>query len=553
MGFKKYNAIWIASMYIVLGVIWILTTDWILFRAFPNFDDFAYFSTVKGIVFVVLSGIVIWTVVTVKNHQNNNLKLRLIEQSEKAQSIQKTLKDQKDLLIASIEHAPIPMMLHKENKQIIAISRTFFERTGYHLQDIPTIRAWVENANPYNHEEYYDHMMDLYTISKTVYEGEYQVQTKDGDILNWSFSSYYLGRDEQGLKIIITTAIDITEQKTKEKELTHKSYHDDLTSLYNRRYYNEMTKRFEQMRDIGLILADVNGLKMINDVFGHADGDQLLIDFAKTLKKHFPKDSIIARLGGDEFIVILPDFDTHDLNKIKENVKKDISKQHKNIPPSVAMGYSMKRAKEDLKATFKRAEDRLYKDKIEEYDRQTDTIIDALKTTLFEKTDESKKHIESLHALAKPLYDKLHFSKERIDELETLIELHDIGKIAINEKIYSVKGPLDEDLRKEMERHCEIGYRIANALPRLKSVSYAILTHHENIDGSGYPFGLKGDEIPISARLFRILESYEALRRDKIYKKRVSKEKALKEIKSLKGSHFDQELVDYFIKTQTKA
>lgn len=547
---KKNDAIFIAGIYTLFGILWILFTDWFFLQLDNGIDTFPYFSTIKGLIFVLISGVFIWLAVTLQQYRKDRISEHLQEQIESSKKIEKTLHKQKDLLIAAIEQSPVPMMLHSENKQILAISNTFIEKTGYHLQEIPTIRAWVEKAYPYNHDEHYEHITQLYNIKDKFYEGEYQIQTKDGDFVHWVFHSAYLGRDDKGLKNIISTGIDITDQKTREKELTHKSFHDDLTGLYNRRYYNEMTTRFEKMRDIGIVLADINGLKLINDVFGHSRGDALLISFARYLQKHMPKDSIIARLGGDEFIVLLPDFKTYDLDEISKNIKDDIAKHADEIIPSAALGYSARKPKEALKHTFKRAENMLYNDKIHEYDKQTNAIIESLIRTLFSKTDETKAHIDHLKVLVQPFYERLDLSKERQRELELLIELHDIGKVSIESNIFFTKKTLSEDQFKEIQRHSEIGYRIANALPRLKMVAYAILTHHENIDGSGYPFGLKDTEIPLSARIFRIIDSYEIMTKDKGYKKAKSKEKALEELKALANKAYDEQLIDIFIDAQ---
>ncbi len=550
---KKNDAIFIAGIYTVFGILWILFTDWFILQFDPGLGSFAYFSTIKGLIFVVISGVFIWLAITLQQYHRERVSEHLHEQIQSGKKIEKTLRKQKDLLIASIEQSPMPIMLHSENKQILAISHSFTEKTGYRLQDIPTIRAWVENAYPYNHDEHYEHLTQLYNIKGKIYEGEYQIQTKDGDFIHWSFHSAFLGRDDKGLKNIITTGIDITDQKTKEKELTHKSFHDDLTGLYNRRYYNEMLERFEKMRDIGIILADINGLKLVNDVFGHTRGDELLISFSQYLKKHMPKDSIIARLGGDEFIILLPDFKQYDLKEIGERIKADIAKHAGEIIPSAAIGYSERKPKEELTLTFKRAENMLYNDKIQEYNKQTDAIIESLVQTLFTKTDETKNHIDNLKRLAKPFYQALDLSKERQRELELLIELHDIGKVSIEADLFHTKDTLVDEQIKEIQRHSEIGYRIANALPRLKSVAYAILTHHENVDGSGYPFGIKNDEIPLSARIFRIIESYEVMTKDQIYKKAKPKAEALEELKTLAGKAYDQDLVDIFVDAQKKA
>ncbi len=552
MNFSRRDAYFIAGIYFIFGIIWIILTDWLLLRINGDLENFAHYSTIKGLVFVLLSTLVIWFAIHVQFVRRKHLLSRLSQQIDEGKQFEKTMRKHINLLYQLIEQAPLPMMLHTETRQIHAVSHAFTELTGYRLQDVPTIRAWVEQAFPYRYDELYDHMVQLYNIKKRIYEGTYQVHTKDGNMLHWEFYSAYLGKDSKGMKTIITTAIDVTDRKTKEKELTHKSYHDDLTGLYNRRYYNEMTTRFERMRDIGLVLADINGLKLINDVFGHSRGDKLLISFAEHLRKHMPKDAIIARMGGDEFIIVISDFERYDIDEIGRNIKTDIQNNGEEIMPSAAIGYSQRKQGEKLKYTFTRAENMLYQDKIHEYNKQTDQIIESLMNTLYSQTDENREHIDHLKTLTEPMIDALELRKEQAKELMLLVELHDIGKVSIDPDIFTHDDGLDDDQKKEIVRHPEIGYRIANALPKLKSVAYSILTHHENVDGSGYPFGLENGDIPLNARIFRIIESYEVMTRGTHYKEKIHPTKAMEELKAKTGTLYDEALVEIFEKTLEK-
>ncbi len=553
MKWLNSNAFKTSVIYLVFGVAWILFSDWFLLWLYHDIDQFVYFSTIKGLVFVMLSTLVIWFALHLQAINHDKTAISLKQHIASREHVENALHKESDRLHQVIKHAPVPMILHSESRQVLNVSDALVQATGYVKKDIPTIRAWCERAFPFKYEEIYNRMIQLYQIKDSMFEGTYQVYTKDGNILYWDMYTAFIGLNQDGMRAYLTSAIDVTERKSKEKELMHHSYHDDLTGLYNRRYYNEISQKIKTMQDVGIVLADLNGLKLINDVFGHAQGDDLLITFANLLKKHLPKNVTIARIGGDEFVAVVYDFTRHDFEAIAQKIKQDIQSYKDDIIPSAAIGYAIKRPKEKLKHAFVRAENMLYQDKIYEYNQQTNNIISALKKTLFNKTDESAQHISRLKTLAEPFVDALNMNSEQQKELMLLIELHDIGKISIDQNIYDQEAPLTSEQRKDMERHTEIGYRIANALPKLKSVAYAILTHHENWDGSGYPFGLSGKEIPLLSRVFRIVESYELMTRRSHYKEKIHSHKAVKELKDYAETIYDASLVDVFVDSLEKA
>ncbi len=549
MSLRKKEAFIIASFYALFGFIWILVSDTLVFRLFGEVENLFFYSTLKGLIFVMVSGLIFLFVLRKemdKRFVMGTMLNRSLREKKKNTYLGQT---QRRLLLNLIDEAPVPMMLHAENKQILRVSKAFTEATGFTVEEIPTIRAWVERAYPYKRDESYEHITQLYSLDKSLHQGIANVQTKSGETLHWEWDASYIGRDENNLKNIISIARDVTEQKRREKMLTHKSYHDDLTGLYNRRYYNEMTERFESMHDIGIVLADINGLKLINDIFGHSRGDALLQSFAKHLKTRMPKDSLIARLGGDEFVVVVENFERHDMKAIAKQIKHDTEHNGEEIIPSAAIAFSAKKPEEKLKHTIARAENLLYKDKIHEYNKQTESIIASLQNTLFKETDESREHLDRLLAFCEAMIEKMNLEEEMATEMRLLGELHDIGKISVDRELFTKKDELHEDERKEIERHPEIGYRIANALPRLKSVAYAILTHHENYDGSGYPFGLEKKEIPLIARIFRVIESYEVMTRGCFYKPAVSHEEAVATLKDLREKTYDPQIVDAFLES----
>ncbi len=535
----------VVAIYVIFGVAWIVLSDWLLLTLRPDLDDFYYFSLVKGLIFVALSAAIIFFTLRFQEKRRERLKKNLDAQTNTLKNYEEMLSLQKSMLHTLIDEAPLPIMLHSENQQILRISKHFRDTTGYGIAEIPTIRAWVERAYTQKREEIYEHILRSYDHKKNTYEGTFTISTKNSERRYWDWYSAYIGRDEQGLRNYVAIAIDITEQKQKEKNLEHLSFHDDLTNLYNRRYYNQILEIYADKKGSGVFLADINGLKLVNDVFGHHEGDKLLREFAQLLREHLPKDSLIARIGGDEFVAVIPKFDSRNIKKTIHSIRSKIKRSASESPfLSAAFGYSKKHDHTTLKQSFRRAENMLYKDKIHEYHQQTRSVVSALLDKLYEHTDETENHLKRLRNLAIQFTRKMPLSPQDKRELYMLVDLHDIGKISIDKDIFNPETSLDIDQREELKRHPEIGYRIANALPRLKNVAYSILTHHENYDGSGYPFGLKEDEIPLAARILRILDDYDELTDADQGGK--TKKEALKTLLSKKNSFYDGKLLDTF-------
>ena len=344
---------------------------------------------------------------------------------------------------------------------------------------------------------------------------------------------------------------DITENKMAEAEILHISYHDKLTGLYNRRFFEEEIKRLDTERQlpISFIMGDLNGLKLINDVFGHIEGDKLLKETAKILKKVCRSDDILARWGGDEFVILLPKTSTESAEEIVKRIKKACKKTstHK-IQLNLSIGVSTKtEIKQDMQSVLIEAESYMYKNKLVEKESLASSIVFALDQTLYEKSNETKEHTDRIHDLAIKLGKSIKLSSNQLDSLSLLASLHDIGKVAIPEKILLKKGELSEKEWLMIKRHPEIGFNIAQASPQIAHTAKSILACHENWDGSGYPLGLAGPLIPVNSRIVFIVDAYDVMTGGRIYKKSMTKEAAIKELKRCSGSQFDPELVDKLI------
>lgn len=338
-----------------------------------------------------------------------------------------------------------------------------------------------------------------------------------------------------------------------EDDLKYLSYHDSLTGLYNRSYFEEGLKRIDTPRQlpIGIIIGDLNSLKLINDCLGHSTGDRLLVAAAEVLKNACRKEDIIARYGGDEFSIILPGVSSKDLVKIKERIMNLCTAKsiEYELPISIALGISLKETKnKDIKDAVREAEDKMYTAKV--YDKK-DTFKDAV--FLLEKIVEKKDNIYKGHnkrvkKLSLKLGKMLKINEYNLAKLSKLAGFHDIGKIAVSETILKKTRRLTKKERLVMRQHVEVGYRIAESSEYLHTMAEDILHHHEMWDGSGYPVGLKKGKIPILSRIIAVVDAYDVMTHDTPYKKAVSREEAIEELKKNSGTQFDPEIANAFIK-----
>jgi diguanylate cyclase (GGDEF)-like protein len=338
-----------------------------------------------------------------------------------------------------------------------------------------------------------------------------------------------------------------------EEKILFLSYHDQLTGLYNRRFMEEEIKRQDTPRQlpVSVIMGDVNGLKLTNDVFGHRAGDLLLKKAAEVIKECCRREDIIARWGGDEFVILLPRTGMKAAEEIVGRIKNKCALDSEGpVQVSIALGYATKnKAEENIWQVLKEAEEWMYRHKLLQGKSYRNAVISTLKATLFEKSMETEEHAERLKEISLKIAKGLGLSAKQMDELELLAVLHDIGKVAIKESILLKPGPLTEEEWAEMKKHPEIGYRIAQSTPELASIAEYILCHHERWDGRGYPRGIKGEEIPLLSRILAVADAYDAMTSDRPYRKAMGREEALAELERNAGMQFDPEVVSAFIES----
>lgn len=383
---------------------------------------------------------------------------------------------------------------------------------------------------------------------------EYKLITKNNGIIWILHRGKVAERDENGHSHrIISTITNITERKKNEEKILFLSYKDRLTGLWNRTYMEIELEKLNKDRKAKyfIIEGDINGLKLVNDAFGHKKGDQLIAISANVLTKVCKSDDIISRWGGNEFVILIKGKDDEYVSRLITKINEKCEEESKKFgfSISIALGFS-KKSDEAINAevVMNLAEKRMFRNKLLENSSTRSTTISSILSMLHEKSSETEEHTMRIKKLSMELGRRMGLSKDKLDELELLSLMHDIGKIGIPEQILNKPSKLSEEEWEIMKLHTIKGYKIAESVKELSHISDSILTHHERYDGKGYPKGIKGEEIPLLSRIINIVDSYDVMTHKRVYKEAFNKEYAIEEIKKCSGGQFDPELAEIFLK-----
>lgn len=343
---------------------------------------------------------------------------------------------------------------------------------------------------------------------------------------------------------------DITELKEKEEELMHLSYHDSLTGLYNRRYYEEQLIKLDVPQNLPLtvVMSDINGLKLINDAFGHTAGDKLLSSAAKLISDCSRESDLVARIGGDEFVILLPNTSGAEAEALIDKINQKAKEiKIESIALSISFGFKTKKdINEDIYETYRTAEDLMYRVKLIEIPSMRGGAISTILNTLNEKDKSSEIHSRTVSSISERLATAFGMDRQEVNEVKTAGLLHDIGKIIIPISIITKKGKLTVEEYELIKGHPEIGFRILNSTHDMRNISKIVLNHHERWDGFGYPRGISSDDIPIQSRIIAIADAFDAMTSERTYRKVLSNAEALEEIITNAGTQFDPVLAQVF-------
>jgi diguanylate cyclase (GGDEF)-like protein/PAS domain S-box-containing protein len=373
-------------------------------------------------------------------------------------------------------------------------------------------------------------------------------------VQSYTHSDLYSKKDIKLMEFVSSQAASAIERKSTEERIKHLSFHDSLTGLYNRAYFEEELERYNFPRyyPLSIVMLDVNGLKIINDTFGHSEGDRLLQHFSQVLISVSRQGDILARIGGDEFAIILPSTTSEEAHSFCERIKK-VCQQDKIKPIylrlNVSLGHTTQEGEyKDTNTLLKEADKKMYQDKLFNGKSREKHFLEAFRIVLAERDPHTSDHAQRLQELALSLGKRVGLTEYQLGNLKLLALLHDIGKIGIPDSILFKTYILTPSEWEKMREHSRIGYRMAKNIPDFAPIAQEILYHHEHWDGTGYPVGLKGERIPLLSRIISIIDAYDVMQSRRPYKGPISKTEALKEIKRCAGTQFDPQLVEIFLK-----
>jgi diguanylate cyclase (GGDEF)-like protein len=381
-------------------------------------------------------------------------------------------------------------------------------------------------------------------------------------LFDWEYKEYFFETSispiyNQKHQVIGSVLIsrDVTEYKKRQAEIEYINQHDYLTDLYNRRMliekFNELNQK--QAYPITVMMMDLNGLKMLNDAFGHHIGDDALVEVANAFRKVF-KNDFVFRIGGDEFAVILTKCDESEIENFKQELRRTISSiMIKKISLSISVGYHMiDEDGHDINDVLKEAENNMYRHKVTESMSVRNQAIRAIHKTLTDKFKEERMHSEKVSQLCYVMGLALGIKDELLEELKLAGLYHDIGKIAIPDAILDKPDTLTDEEFELMKTHTEIGYRILRAADDYSRLAEYALSHHERWDGKGYPRGIEKEDIPLFARIIALADSYDAMTTNRVYRPKMTKDKAIDELVRGAGKQYDPKLTKIFIKEVLK-
>lgn len=472
--------------------------------------------------------------------------------SEKHDMLEKALKDSQEKYRSLVEVIPFGVielngegLINTVNKQALKIlDCTQKDLIGKHFTDVNIL----ENTDLKNYFNLFDYAVN----GKRELPAEIEFHDKSGNSIYIELNYYMYKKDDEVISVYIIIN-NITDRKKIEDEVNYLRFHDQLTGLFSRSYFDEEAKRLntERQLPLSIIIGDINGLKVINDAFGNDEGDRLLKIVSGIFKKVCRKEDIIARYGEDEFAVLLPGTSKELALEIENRIKEMCEKvSRKEFPFILSLGVStMENSKQKFSEIIISAKDSMYRNKLISGKSTPGGVVFSLVDSLLGNGYETKEHTKRVEKMAGELGQALKLPKSKMDELSMLASLHDLGKIAIPDDILKDKEKLSKEDWDIIKSYPEIGYNIAKSSFKFSHIADYILYHHERWDGSGYPMKLKGEDIPLLSRIMAIIDAYDVMRSGRFYKKTLNKDDAIKELRKCSGKQFDPALVEEFIST----
>lgn len=377
---------------------------------------------------------------------------------------------------------------------------------------------------------------------------------------------------------LIGNMVDL--ERTIRKRLSRAVVRDELTGLYNYRYFRQQLK--EMIREnnienshqkIGLILIDLDNFKQYNEVLGHFSGDILLQKISSTINNALGKDDFAARYGGDEFAVVIP---THEVSQVvgkAEKIRREINAYGNNIMGSdwnlsASFGIALfPDHAEELEGLVQKADEALFKAKMTkgnrvqvyysvfdrlsgkkpQFENEFFTTVKTLLSVLQAKDKFTYGHSERVLVYTQVISRELNLSSTELPAIEYAAFFHDIGKIEIERELLNKPEPLTVREQAILNQHPLWSAEIIKPFKKMEPALPLIIHHHESFDGKGFPYGLKGAEIPLGARIIAIADAFDQITADRPFKKGKTIKEGIEILRQNKGIRFDPFIVDAFI------
>jgi diguanylate cyclase (GGDEF)-like protein len=344
--------------------------------------------------------------------------------------------------------------------------------------------------------------------------------------------------------VLARTALTFWENSQLLEASRHEALTDSLTGLANRRkLLVDLDAALEAAHDGEprlLVLFDLNGFKTYNDTFGHPAGDALLARLATRLAATVEPAGAAYRMGGDEFCVLLPEPEP-DIHGIAQSLWES------GEGFDITSAYGAALIPDDattVSTALSVADERLYAHKELLAEIRRGTAHEPLLRTLAEREPELRAHVADVSSLVVRVGQQLGLAPDELEELRLAAELHDVGKLAIPDAVLQKSGSLDPTEWGFIHSHTLIGQRILGAAPALRPVGVIVRSTHENWDGTGYPDGLAGEEIPLAARIIGVCDAYSAMTSDRPYCSARTAAGAIAELRRCAGRQFDPQVVE---------
>ncbi|MGE5418292.1 MAG: PAS domain S-box protein [Acidobacteriota bacterium] len=427
------------------------------------------------------------------------------------------------------------------------------ELTGWKLEEILDKHYIDVFVHPRSRDKARKALFGLRDSGTLATHGENTLVTRHGKSRRIHWNATLLLDDESRPSGVVAIGEDITERREAEKQIQYLTLHDKLTGLYNRVYFEEEMLRLEGSHtNVALIMCDVDGLKLVNDSLGHEAGDALLNDTARLVSKFGKGARVTARVGGDEFAILIPNADRLEVEELCNEIGICVEEYNSNEPKtplSMSVGFSFRsNISMSMADLFKEADNNMQREKLHRRQSARSAIVQTLMKALEARDFITEGHGERLQDLVAALAMDIGLSKRTETDLRLFAQFHDIGKVGIPDRILFKPGPLTPDEFIEMQRHCEIGHRIALSAPDLAPIADWILKHQEWWNGQGYPLGIMGEDIPVECRILSIVDAFDAMTSDRPYRKAMPVDDAVKELKRCAGTQFDPYLVERFVR-----